>query len=44
MKTKWYDTYFWQVALYVIGILLVAFLLSGCKTKYIPMEKLYIRM
>lgn len=40
MKTKWYDTYFWQVALYVIGILLVAFLLSGCKTKYIPMEKI----
>lgn len=40
MKTKWYDTYFGQVALYVIGILLVAFLLSGCKTKYIPMEKI----
>lgn len=34
MKVKWYDTDFWQVALYVIGILLVAFLLSGCKTKY----------
>ena len=32
MKVKWYYTYFWQVALYVIGILLVAFLLSGCKT------------
>ena len=40
MKTKWYDTYFWQVAFYVIGILLVAFLLSGCKTNYIPMEKI----
>ena len=39
MKTKWYDTYFWQVALYVIGILLVGFLLSGCKTKFIPMGK-----
>ena len=43
MKTKWYDTYFWQVALYVIGVLLVVFLLSGCKTKYIPMEKIEYR-
>ena len=43
MKVKWYDTDFWQVALYVIGILLVAFLLSGCKTKYVPMEKVICR-
>lgn len=43
MNKKWYDTYFWQVALYVIGILLVAFLLSGCKTKYVPMEKIEYR-
>lgn len=43
MKVKWYDTDFWQVALYVIGILLVAFFLSGCKTKYVPMEKVICR-
>ena len=43
MKVKWYYTYFWQVALYVIGILLVSFLLSGCKTKYVPMEKVICR-
>lgn len=43
MKVKWYYTYFWQVALYVIGILLVAFFLSGCKTKYVPMEKVICR-
>ena len=43
MKVKWYDTDFWQVAFYVIGILLVAFLLSGCKTKYVPMEKVICR-
>lgn len=43
MKTKWYDTYFWQVALYVIGVLLVVFFLSGCKTKYVPMEKIEYR-
>ena len=36
MKTKWYD---WQVAPCVISLLLVVFLLSGCKTKYIPIEK-----
>lgn len=36
MKTKWYD---WQAAPYVTSLLLVVFLLSGCKTKYIPMEK-----
>ena len=36
MKTKWYD---WQVASYVISLLLAVFLLSGCKTKYIPIEK-----
>ena len=36
MKTKWYD---WQVAPYVIVILLVVFL-SGCRTKYIPIEKI----
>lgn len=35
MKTKWYD---WQVSPYVIVLLLVVFL-SGCKTKYIPIEK-----
>ena len=43
MKTKWYDTYFLQVALYVIGVLLVVFFLSGCKTKYVPMEKIEYR-
>lgn len=43
MKTKWCDTYFWQVALYVIGALPVVFLLSGCKTKYVPMEKIEYR-
>ena len=37
MKTKWYD---WQVAPYVISLLLVVFLLSGCKTKYIQIEKI----
>lgn len=36
MKTKWYD---WQVTPYVIGLLLVVVLLSGCRTKYIPIEK-----
>lgn len=35
MKTKWYDL---QVSPYVIVLLLVVFL-SGCKTKYIPIEK-----
>ena len=37
MKTKWYD---WQVAAYVISLLIAVFLLSGCKTKYIPIEKI----
>lgn len=37
MKTKWYD---WQVVPYVISLLLAVFLLSGCKTKYIPIEKI----
>ena len=36
MKTKRYD---WQVAPYVISLLLAVFLLSGCKTKYISIEK-----
>ena len=36
MKTKWYD---WQAAPYVTSLLLVVFLLSGCKTKYIPTER-----
>lgn len=36
MKTKWYD---WQVTPYVISLLLVVVLLSGCRTKYIPIEK-----
>ena len=35
MNTKWYG---WQVASYVIVLLLVVFL-SGCRTKYIPIEK-----
>ena len=43
MKVTWYDTDFWQVALYVIGILLVSFLLSGCKTKYVSMVKVICR-
>ena len=36
MNTKWYG---WQVASYVIVLLLVVFL-SGCRTKYIPIEKI----
>ena len=36
MNTKWYC---WQVASYVIVLLLVVFL-SGCRTKYIPIEKI----
>ena len=36
MKKKWYD---WQVSPYVIVLLLVVFL-SGCRTKYIPIEKI----
>ena len=36
MNTKLYD---WQVVYCVIIPLLVVFLLSGCKTKYIPIEK-----
>ena len=36
MKTKWYDR---QAAPYVTSLLLVVFLLSGCRTKYIPMER-----
>lgn len=38
MKVKWYDNDFWQVALYVIGILLVAFFLSGCKSSFHTMK------
>lgn len=40
---KWYDTDFWQLLIYVLGMLLIAFLLSGCKTKYVPMEKVICR-
>lgn len=40
---KWYDTDFWQLLIYVLGMLLIAFFLSGCKTKYIPMEKVVCR-
>ena len=36
MNTKWYG---WKVAFYVIVLLLVVFL-SGCRTKYIPIEKI----
>ena len=36
MNTKWYC---WQVASFVIVLLLVVFL-SGCRTKYIPIEKI----
>lgn len=40
---KWYDTDFWQLLIYVLGMLLIAFLLPGCKTKYVPMEKVICR-
>lgn len=40
---KWYDSDFWQLLIYVLGMLLIAFFLSGCKTKYIPMEKVVCR-
>ena len=40
---KWYDTDFWQLLIYVLGMLLIAFFLSGCKTKYVPMEKVVCR-
>lgn len=40
---KWYDTDFCQLLIYVLGMLLIAFLLSGCKTKYVPMEKVICR-
>lgn len=36
---KWYDTDLLKLLIYVLGMLLIAFLLSGCKTKYVPMEK-----
>lgn len=40
---KWYDTDFWQLLIYALGMLLIAFLLSGCKTQYVPMEKVVCR-
>lgn len=40
---RWYDSDFWQLLIYVLGMLLIAFLLSGCKTKYVPMEKVVCR-
>lgn len=40
---KWYDSDFWQLLIYVLGMLLIAFFLSGCKTKYVPMEKVVYR-
>lgn len=40
---KWYDSDFWQLLIYVLGMLLIAFFLSGCKTKYIPTEKVVCR-
>lgn len=40
---KWYDSDFWQLLIYVLGMLLIAFFLSGCKTKYVPMEKVVCR-
>jgi hypothetical protein len=42
MKVKWYDTDFWQVALYVIGILLVAFFFVGMQDKIRPDGKSYM--
>lgn len=40
---KWYDSDFWQLLIYVLGMLLIAFFLSGCKTKYVPTEKVVCR-
>ena len=40
---KWYDTDFWKLLIYVLGMLMIAFLLSGCKTKYVPIEKVICR-
>ena len=36
---KWYDSDVWQLLIYILAMLLVAFLMSGCKTSYVPMEK-----
>ena len=40
---RWYDTDLWQLLIYGLGMLLIAFFLSGCRTKYIPMEKVVCR-
>ena len=40
---RWYDTDLWLLLIYVLGMLLIAFFLSGCRTKYIPMEKVVCR-
>ena len=33
---KWYDSDVWQLLIYILAMLLVAFLMSGCKTSYVP--------
>lgn len=40
---KWYDSDVWQLLIYILAMLLVAFLMSGCKTSYVPMEKFVYR-
>lgn len=43
MKTKWYDTYFLASSTLRDWYLAGGFFLSGCKTKYVPMEKVICR-
>ena len=40
---KWYDSDLWQLLIYILAMLLVAFIMSGCKTSYVPMEKFVYR-
>lgn len=40
---KWYDSDLWQLLIYIFAMLLVAFLMSGCKTSYVPTEKFVYR-
>lgn len=35
---KWYDTDLWQLLIYVLGMLLIAFFLSGCKSSFHTMK------
>lgn len=40
---RWYDSDVWQLLIYILAMLLVAFLMSGCKTSYVPTEKVVCR-